>query len=92
MNNLKLFHQELLKHQIKVHGVKPDGYIDAPHEDKSPFELLKGTGAILPESAHTIECKVCNREFHAQSRNAALSHLRKEHEIEPYNNKSENRY
>ena len=42
-------------------------------------------GTIPPESAHTIQCKLCNRQFHAQSRTALYTHLKKHHDTEEDN-------
>ena len=88
--------QELLKHQIKEHGVKSDTNWDSGKSinssSKGTLKYHKRIGTILPESVHTIECKLCNREFHAQSRTLMIDHLRKEHEDVTYKNNIDNRY
>ena len=75
--------QELLKHQLKEHGVKIKSFSNDTKSDgviEDAYCMDEETGAILPESVHTIECKVCQKEFHAQSRNAVMAHLKKEHD------------
>ena len=81
---------------MKEHdGVQPNNNGDddiSISSGKDSSKYHKQIGTILPDSAHTIECKLCNREFHAQSRAAILAHLRKEHRNAVNKQNNEKRY